>query len=776
MIKVSIIIPIYNVEKYLRECLDSVINQTLSEIEIICVNDGSKDNCLEIIQEYAKVDSRIKILNKDNSGYGDSMNKGIELATGEYLGIVEPDDYVEKDMFQKLYSKAKEYDADIVKSNFFILQDSDKDKKITLVMLDESKKYYDKLLTPIKNLNVYRFPMYTWSGIYKREFINKNNIKHNTTPGASFQDNGFFFQTFSLAKTVYFINEAFYYYRWDNPNASGNQSRRNNLIKSKKEYDFIRTFVDKHSELNPNILYAYNWQKFHMYSSWIDDTSVDLFVQMAHQEFKAAYRNKEINYNLYSREQKRMLKTIIEHPYRYNDIWNKQDSNKFYQNIFSIKNEGAHKVIMLLGMKFKFKNKYKELKSEIANLRVQNLKQIEDLKMNIDCNASQLDRFRIDYAKKFQDMLTQILLEDNLKSYEDINMQSCIDKFKSVAVSYWDNDKNGVRFFNNFSFLFDKGTNISIINSYEKQNVYADVYFCWGTRSYLGQLINVYNSKLYKKKIGIVEDGFLRSIITNACAKELTKYHRGISFTFDCKSVYYDARQASTLELLLNDSSLIISDDQKQRARACIDRIVETHLSKYNHQPIFEPHIGREGVKKVLVVDQTYGDMSIARGLADNNTFEKMLECAIRENPDADIIVKTHPDTIAGDKGYYTAIKQHDNIYAQTEPINPISLIKYCDKVYVCTTQLGFEALMCGKEVHVFGMPFYAGWGLTHDRQKCERRTNTRTLEEVFYIAYIMYSYYVNPDKKCRCEIEEAMDYLLKLRDEYFREYDIRKD
>lgn len=383
MIKVSIIIPIYNVEKYLRECLDSVVNQTLSEIEIICVNDGSKDNCLEIIQEYAKVDSRIKILNKDNSGYGDSMNKGIELATGEYIGIVEPDDYVEKDMFQKLYSKAKEYDADIVKSNFFILQDSNKDKKITLVMLDESKKYYDKLLSPIKNLNVYRFPMYTWSGIYKREFINKNNIKHNTTPGASFQDNGFFFQTFSLAKTVYFINEAFYYYRWDNPNASGNQSRRNNLIKSKKEYDFIRTFVDKHSELNPNILYAYNWQKFHMYSSWIDDTSVDLFVQMAHQEFKAAYRNKEINYNLYSREQKRMLKTIIEHPYRYNDIWNKQDSNKFYQNIFSIKNEGVHKVIMLLGMKFKFRSSHNTYEIINSNLDVIN-KKLNEISSRMD--------------------------------------------------------------------------------------------------------------------------------------------------------------------------------------------------------------------------------------------------------------------------------------------------------------------------------------------------------------------------------------------------------
>jgi capsular polysaccharide export protein len=91
------------------------------------------------------------------------------------------------------------------------------------------------------------------------------------------------------------------------------------------------------------------------------------------------------------------------------------------------------------------------------------------------------------------------------------------------------------------------------------------------------------------------------------------------------------------------------------------------------------------------------------------------------------------------------------------------------DKVYVCSTQFGFEALMCGKEVHVFGMPFYAGWGLTKDRQTCERRTNIRSLEEIFYIAYIMYSYYVNPEKKCRCEIEEAMDYLLNLREEYMK-------
>lgn len=112
-------------------------------------------------------------------------------------------------------------------------------------------------------------------------------------------------------------------------------------------------------------------------------------------------------------------------------------------------------------------------------------------------------------------------------------------------------------------------------------------------------------------------------------------------------------------------------------------------------------------------------------------------------------------------------LEQKDRIYPMREAINPISLIKYCDKVYVCTTQLGFEALMCGKEVHVFGMPYYAGWGLTNDRQKCVRRTAKRTLEEVFYIAYILYSQYVHPERMCRCEIEDAMDYLLALREEY---------
>lgn len=116
---VSILVPIYNVERYLEKCLNSLISQTLKNIEIICINDGSTDNSLAIIKKYAQKDSRIVIINKKNTGYGDSMNQGLKRAKGEYIGIVESDDFVDKKMFEVLYNMALQYKADIVKSSFY---------------------------------------------------------------------------------------------------------------------------------------------------------------------------------------------------------------------------------------------------------------------------------------------------------------------------------------------------------------------------------------------------------------------------------------------------------------------------------------------------------------------------------------------------------------------------------------------------------------------------------------------------------------------------------
>lgn len=394
------------------------------------------------------------------------------------------------------------------------------------------------------------------------------------------------------------------------------------------------------------------------------------------------------------------------------------------RKLFSIEEGEFHKIIRIFGIKFSIKDKKKIFRC------LQNVKKISALTLETSIYFNNSKRV------------------DNI---EEIFSNNCV-----ISRGLCENSK----------YLFNG--NLQYLNKIYDLPKYAIV---WGSGAHEEAADIALYSMQHNIPLIRAEDGFLRSADT-WCNKTVDrKYTDGISFTFTDSVHYFDATCESKMERLLNDKSLIISDEQKQRARKCIDKIVETHLTKYNHQPVFEPKIGRDGVKKILVVDQSYGDFSISRGLASDKTFENMLQAAINENPDADIIVKTHPDAIAKGtlrpKGYYTGLKASGNIYTMTEAINPISLIQYVDKVYVCTTQLGFEALMCGKEVHTFGMPFYAGWGVTCDRQVCNRRTNKRTLEEIFYIAYIIYSYYVNPKTKKQCEIEEAIEYLLELREEY---------
>ena len=297
----------------------------------------------------------------------------------------------------------------------------------------------------------------------------------------------------------------------------------------------------------------------------------------------------------------------------------------------------------------------------------------------------------------------------------------------------------------------------------------ADMCSIWGNGTGTGNIKALQKSYIDDSQLLLCEDGFIRSYDT-WCGTSSAKYKQSHSIIFDTKGYYFDATRISLIEGLLNNSEVVVSDVQRKEARELIRKIVDNKVSKYNHQPIYTPSIGRYGKPKVLIVDQSYGDFSIAKGMADDTTFEKMLEAAINENPDADILVKTHPDTMAGKKaekkGYYQDLVEHDNIYKVTFPINPYSLLEVCDKVYVCSSQFGFEALMAGKEVHVFGMPFYAGWGLTIDAQHLERRTNKRTLEELFYIFYCIYTHWVDPDQGCETTIDAVIDKMIALRKE----------
>lgn len=215
--KVSVLIPIYNVEKYLRQCLESVVNQTLKEIEIICLNDGSTDGSLEIIKEFAKDDKRIVVVNKKNSGYGDSMNKGLKRATGEYIGIVEPDDFIDLDAFERMYGYAKAYDAEVVRANYYFNK-ANKDKKNYYLDPIETGRVVD----PARHPNIFYQAPAIWSAIYKRKFLLENQIEFLPTLGASYQDTGFNFKVWAMAHRVYFTTEAFLHYRIDNEASSIN--------------------------------------------------------------------------------------------------------------------------------------------------------------------------------------------------------------------------------------------------------------------------------------------------------------------------------------------------------------------------------------------------------------------------------------------------------------------------------------------------------------------------------------------------------------------------
>ena len=272
-----------------------------------------------------------------------------------------------------------------------------------------------------------------------------------------------------------------------------------------------------------------------------------------------------------------------------------------------------------------------------------------------------------------------------------------------------------------------------------------------------------------------LEAAFLRSILMD---KSDSKFDRAICFFVDDLGHHYDPSHSSRIEFQLNQTNFLLTQEQLFRAKELIRRIVDRKLTKYNDQPIFDLKVGRPSRKKILVIEQARNDWAILKSGGGINTFEAMLDKAIADNPDADILVKIHPDTIDGKRGglkksYYGDSRSSNNIYKIDEKINPYSLLEQCSKVYVFSSMFGFEALMAGKEVHVFGLPCYAGWGLTIDYQKCERRDQCRTIEDLVYVIYCKYTIYIDPNGR-RCEPEHAIDYLLALRDKFtFNQFNI---
>jgi len=291
----------------------------------------------------------------------------------------------------------------------------------------------------------------------------------------------------------------------------------------------------------------------------------------------------------------------------------------------------------------------------------------------------------------------------------------------------------------------------------------VDVFFQWGITPNENKINQAKLARSLGKPVVIVEDGFIRSLDIGLSGEP------GLSIILDDQTAYYDATKISRLSKLLEQGKTLDDADQK-RARAAVDKIVGNKISKYNHAPVLPIKIGQSNRRKVLLVDQRFGDQSVASGLADESSFNRMLMDAIKNNPDCDIIIKQHPDAIKGGKSSYfnnerLAFTKHmQNVTLVNYDINPYSLLDLVDEVYVVTSGMGFEALMAGKKVHCYGMPFYAGWGVTEDKLSLPSRTRKRTIEDIFHFAYIESSRYFDPDKNSVVEVEDLVDYIIKHR------------
>ncbi|WP_158527240.1 capsular polysaccharide biosynthesis protein [Pelagibaculum spongiae] len=290
----------------------------------------------------------------------------------------------------------------------------------------------------------------------------------------------------------------------------------------------------------------------------------------------------------------------------------------------------------------------------------------------------------------------------------------------------------------------------------------------WGSKP------NTHSGKQFAQRNNLpfysIEDGFF-GWLGHPAAKGVR-----LSAVFDSSGIYYDASKPSDLELLLNSPESWLDFQLLSRAEKLIDRITSYHISKYNH----DVAIGHGcGLKQsfVLVIDQTYADMSVSGALANQADFDLMLKAALEENPKDQVVVRAHPDVLLGKKQgwlisaagvksetlrkkYADEIKNGRLIFS-TEAINPGILLDQADKVYTVSSQMGFEALLYGTPTICFGVPFYSGWGLTDDRKPCRRRIQKHTVASLFAAACLRYSRYWNPETGQQCEMEQALQLIV---------------
>lgn len=286
----------------------------------------------------------------------------------------------------------------------------------------------------------------------------------------------------------------------------------------------------------------------------------------------------------------------------------------------------------------------------------------------------------------------------------------------------------------------------------------VDVFAVWGAPSAQNPII-LELAAAEGKPLLCLDSGFISSPGIEG------KDHPAHSVILCPNIIYFDTTQPSCLENRLNSTDYSLTEQQQIRAENVITSLVSNRISKFNHAPRIDlrPRFPADGTRRILLIDQIKGGSSIHWSLGGLGTFERMLEAALAM-PDHEILVKLHPEVISGrfESSLLPLLPNPlpRNFTLIDFDVNPFDLFDVVDEVFVCASQLGFEAVLAGKKVHCFAAPFYAGWGFTADHSIIPRRKTKRTQYEVFHLFYIEHSRYFVPDKGA-VDVEDLINYFI---------------
>jgi len=810
--KISVIVPIYNTEKYLEKCLDSIIEQSMDAIEIICIDDCSPDNSSEIVERYQKKDPRISLIrHKENLGLGGARNTAISAAKADYVASVDSDDYMLPNMLERLWEEAENGKFDVVCCGYNHV--NEKGEIISTYKVKEQE-----LKNTNNEVDIFSLTPSFCNKLWRKSLFTRNNL---TFPIRMYYEDMVLTPcVISKAKHIKIISDPLFQY-FIRSGSTMNSFTEKHILDYFKGFDIIRQYLEDNRLLNHYQQEFEHYVRKHLLLHSKNMLSSDMSVEDKRRYLQHLVMYRDGYLDNYQMVKDQNIDTLLSMFTLSGDLSRPQTVSgsaplepsqrvKLYEKEIKLLKQELYKKInfsqkigvSLFGaitafslsdsLKVKLKTNprgfFEDSKSGFARkyaslLKLNDpvfdylteIKQETYVKEDEEPGANSVKKELA--SKEVFHALYDLALINQEKIRSEIN-EAPWDAVKSLKeIDYCRNQQN----LEEFSHVRGALKNIKINSTNGAEWGEGDAFLTWGNSfrtTFTDKSMDVVNAMLNEyKPLFIAEDGFLRSVASFEKKGVSDNYKISYSIVIDDLAPYYSAYQNTRLEQMLNNFDKASMDPG--HVNTTINKILSSYLSKYNNQPLLD--LEKEVKGGILVIDQVHNDYSVTRGGGKWN-LKKMLQTALKENPGKKIFLKIHPDNISNNTshgGFYGDILHDSNVEIIDYECNSIALMKHVEKVYVFSSQLGFEAVLLGKNVQVFGLPFYCGWGFTNDRHPharngrfVESRKNKRSKEEVFYVAYCLYTRYLDKDRNVTT-IDEAIDILINERNQYFIENNI---